>query len=197
MTASAFRTALVAALVVPSFAAAQAQHAHVHGQAFIDVAVENGQIEISLRATAHDLVGFERKPASPEEEAQVLDARKAVLDHARLWQFNAAARCVAEGPVLEVAGTGGTDGHDHGHNHNHGHGHHHDHAHDDADHAAHSDWSVRYRFRCAAPDALRAIDSGLFAVFPSLQSATVQLLDANGAREATLTASANRLTIAQ
>lgn len=193
MTASVFRAAVAAALVVPSFAAAQAQHAHVHGQAFIDVAVENGQIEISLRATAHDLVGFERKPATPEEEARVLDARKAVLDHARLWQFNAAARCVAEGPVLEVAGTGGEDGHDHGHDHDHDH----DHAHDHADHAAHSDWSVRYRFRCAAPDALRAIDSGLFTVFPSLQSATVQLLDASGAREATLTASANRLTIAQ
>ena len=175
--------ALIVALALPSVAAAQVQQAHVHGQAFVDVAVDGGLVEINLRATAQDLVGFERAAATPEEEAQVLAAQKAVLDHARLWQFNAAARCVAEGPVLEVAGTGGT--HDHDHDHAHG------------DHAAHADWTVRYRFRCAAPEALRAIDTGLFAAFPSLQSATVQVLDATGAREETLTASANRLTLSQ
>ena len=194
MTLRPLCIALFAAIAVPSFVAAQAQHAHVHGQAFVDVAVDAGVVEINLRATAQDLVGFERAAATPEEEAQVLAARKAVLDHARLWQFNAAARCVAEGPVLEVPGAG--EAHDHGHDHSHDHSHDHDHeGHDD--HVAHSDWTVRYRFRCAAPEALRAIDSGMFAVFPSLQSATVQVLDATGAREATLTASANRLTLVQ
>ncbi|MCZ8115829.1 DUF2796 domain-containing protein [Silanimonas sp.] len=180
------RAALIAALALPSVAAAQAQHAHVHGQAFVDVAVDGGLVEINLRATAQDLVGFERAAATPEEEAQVLAARKAVLDHARLWQFNAAARCVAEGPVLEVPGAGKAHDHDHSHDHE---------GHDD--HVAHSDWTVRYRFRCSAPEALSAIESGMFAVFPSLQSATVQVLDANGAREETLTASANRLALAQ
>jgi hypothetical protein len=192
MTVRPLCIALFAALAVPSFVAAQAQHAHVHGQAFVDVAVDAGVVEINLRATAQDLVGFERDAATPEEEAQVLAARKAVLDHARLWQFNAAARCVAEGPVLEVPGAG--EAHDHDHDHSHDHDHDHE-GHDD--HVAHSDWTVRYRFRCAAPEALRAIDSGMFAVFPSLQSATVQVLDATGAREETLTASANRLALAQ
>ena len=192
MTLRPLCIALFAALAVPSFVAAQAQHAHVHGQAFVDVAVDAGVVEINLRATAQDLVGFERAAATPEEEAQVLAARKAVLDHARLWQFNAAARCVAEGPVLEVPGAG--EAHDHDHDHDHDHSHDHE-GHDD--HVAHSDWTVRYRFRCSAPEALRAIESGMFAVFPSLQSATVQVLDATGAREETLTASANRLTLAQ
>ena len=186
MTIRSLRIALLAAMAVPSLAAAQAQHAHVHGQAFVDVAVDGGLVEIQLRATAQDLVGFERAAATPEEEAQVLAARKAVLDHARLWQFNAAARCVAEGPVLEVPGAGDAHAHDHDHHHDHDHG---------DDHAAHSDWTARYRFRCAAPEALRAIDSGMFAAFPSLQSATVQVLDATGAREETLTASAPRLVL--
>jgi len=178
MTVRPLCLALLAALALPSFAAAQAQHAHVHGQAFVDVAVDGGAVEIHLRATAQDLVGFERAAVTPEEEAQVEAARKAVLDHARLWRFSVAARCVAEGPVLEVPGTGGAHDHDHG------------------DHAVHADWTVRYRFRCAAPEALRAIDTGLFATFPSLQSATVQVLDASGAREETLTASAARLVFA-
>jgi hypothetical protein len=174
--------ALAAAMALPSIAVSQEQHAHVHGQAFVDVAVEGGAIEIRLRATAHDLVGFERKPANADEEAQLLAARKTALDHARLWQFSIAAQCVAEGPVLEAPGAAAEHDHDH------------DHGHDD--HAGHSDWAVRYRFRCASPASLRSIDTGLFAAFPSLQSATVQLLDANGAREATLTPGAARLSLA-
>lgn len=177
--------ALLAALAFPSFAPAQAQHAHVHGLAVVDVAVDGGEVEIRLRAPAQDLVGFERRAETPEDGAAVLAARKAVLDHGRLWRFSVAARCVAEGPVLEVPGATGADGHDHDPHHAHG-----------DDHAAHSDWSVRYRFRCAAPESLRAIDTGLFAAFPSLQSATVQLLDAGGARQETLSASRPRLTLA-
>lgn len=177
--------ALLLALSAASMTQAQVQHAHVHGQAFVDVAVDGGTVEIQLRATAHDLVGFERKAENAEEEAQVLAARKAVLDHARLWQFSVAARCVADGPVLEVPGAAG-DAHD---------DHDHEHDHEGHEHGGHSDWMVRYRIRCAAPQNLRSIDTGLFTAFPSLQSATVQLLDAAGAREVTLTASANRLSL--
>ena len=205
------RRLLAAAIVlaVPAIALSQTQHAHVHGQAFVDVAVDGEAVEITLRATAHDLVGFERKPETPDEEATVLAARKAVLDHGAIWQFSVAARCVAEGPVLEVPGAAaGHEPHDHGdHDHDHGHdheGHDHDHEGDDHDHeghdhdhAAHSDWQVRYRFRCAAPADLRSIDTGLFTAFPSLQSATVQLLDASGARELTLTPDARRLSLAR
>lgn len=208
--------AVAIALAAPTLALSQTQHAHVHGQAFVDVAVDGGTVEIHLRATAHDLVGFERKAETPEEQATVLAARKAVLDHGAIWQFSVAARCVADGPVLEVPGADAAhdhgdhdhdheghdhEGHDHqGHDHDHGDGHDHaDHGdtHDDHDHAAHSDWTVRYRFRCAAPAALRSIDTGLFTAFPSLQSATVQLLDAGGAREVTLTPATVRLSLAR
>lgn len=191
MSARHFLAAAIA-VALPSLAPAQTQHAHVHGQAFVDVAVEGGRVEVALRATAHDLVGFERKAETPEEEATVLAARKAVLDHGRIWQFSVAARCTAEGPVLDVPGAAaGEEHHDHDHDHSHDHD---EHAHDD--HAGHSDWTVRYRFRCAAPESLRSIDTGLFTAFPSLQSATVQLLDAGGAREVTLTPGAARLSLA-
>lgn len=190
---------LAAALAVPE-ASAQAQHAHVHGQAFADVAIEDGRVEIQLRATAHDLVGFERMPANAEEEARVLAARKAVLDHAALWQFSVAAACVAEAPVLEVSGAAGQDHDHHGHEHqsheHHDHEHHGHEGHDHKGHAGHSDWIVRYRFRCASPGALRSIDTGLFAAFPSLQSVTVQLIDARGARGETLTPAVRRIALA-
>jgi hypothetical protein len=186
-------------LALAAGAQAQVQHAHVHGQAFADVAIDGGSVEIQLRATAHDLVGFERAAANPEEEARVLAARKAVLDHAALWQFSIAAACVAEAPVLEVPDAKAHDhdhADDHGHDHDHDHDHSHDHDHEHDEGHQHADWTARYRFRCSNPAALRSIDTGLFAQFPSLQSVTVQLIDADGARGETLTPEARRLNLA-
>lgn len=215
MTVRPLCVALLAALAVPSTTVAQTQHAHVHGQAFVDVAVVGALVDIRLRATAHDLVGFERKAENAEEEAKIEAVRQTVLDHGRIWQFSIAAGCAADVPVIEMptdtrhdhAGhdQGGHDheGHDHdGHDHD-GHDHDHDHAdhdhgshdHGDHDHGGHADWLVSYRIRCATPQRLRSIDTGLFAAFPSLRSVTVQLLDAGGAREVTLTPDARRLSL--
>ena len=160
-------------------ALAQAGHAHVHGVARLDVAVDGGRVELRLTAAMQDLVGFERAPRDAEDEARLQAARKAVLDHARLWRFNAAARCIAEGPVLDVPGTASMDAHDH-HDHHEG---------------AHTDWTVRYRFQCAQPRALQAIDSGAFEVFPALETVEVQVVDGAGARAETLSAFARRIAV--
>jgi hypothetical protein len=162
-------------VALPQAAFTQSPQAHVHGLAHADVAVDGGAVDITLRATAHDLVGFERKATNPADEARWVAAQKAVLDPARLWRFTVAARCVAEAPVLDVSG---------GHDHEHGH-----------EHAAHADWQVRYRFRCDAPEALAAIATGVFEVFPSLQTLEVQFIDDGGARQVTLTAAAPRLVL--
>jgi hypothetical protein len=166
-------------------ALAQAGHAHVHGVARLDVAVDGGRVELRLTAAMQDLVGFERAPRDAEDEARLQAARKAVLDHARLWRFNAAARCIAEGPVLEVPGTASMEVHDH---HDHDHEHH-------GDGGEHADWSVRYRFQCAQPSALKAIDSGAFDVFPALETVEVQVVDGAGARAETLSAFARRIAV--
>jgi hypothetical protein len=171
--------ALALAAVFAAPLAAQQQHAHVHGLAHADIAVDGGKVEITLRATAYDLVGFERAARDEAEVAAINAARALMLDHARLWRFNVAAGCVAEAPVLEVpAATGSGHGHD-----DHGHGHEgHDH-----DHGGHVDWLARYRFDCARPDALRAIDVALFEAVPALQTLKVQLIDGAGARALELT----------
>ena len=157
---------------------AQPQVAHVHGVAHADVAIEGGRIEIVLRATAYDLVGFERTPADEAEKAKVQAARALLLDHARLWRFSVAARCVAQAPVLEVPAPEGMD-HDHDHGHDHGHDH-------DHDHGGHVDWQARYRFDCATPAALRTIDAAVFDAVAGVQTLEVQLIDATGARALTL-----------
>ena len=182
--------------------AAQQQHAHVHGLAHADIAVDGGKVEITVRATAYDLVGFERAARDEAEVAAINAARALMLDHARLWRFNVAAGCVAEAPVLEVpaatgSGHGGHDHDDHGHD-GHGHGHDdHAHGHDghSHDHGGHVDWLARYRFDCARPDALRAIDVALFEAVPALQTLKIQLIDGAGARALELTPAQARIAL--
>ncbi len=188
MRTSLLPLALAAALVGP-VAVAHEQHAHVHGLAHADVAIDGGRVEITLRATAYDLVGFERAPADEAEKAKLQAARALMLDHARLWRFSVAAGCVAQAPVLEVPASDGM-GHDHDHDHDHDHGHDHDH-----DHGGHVDWQARYRFDCATPAALRAIDVSVFEAVPALQTLEVQLIDAAGARALTLSPGQARIAL--
>lgn len=196
MTFRPLSAALVVALAIPSSVAAQTQHAHVHGLAYADVAVDGDAVTIQLRATAYDLVGFEREPRDDAERAKVQAARDAVLAHGTIWQFSVAAQCAAEPPLLDVPAS--AHDHDHeGHDHDHDHDHSHEHDHDHGEKGAHADWTVTYAIRCASPANLRSIDTGLFTAFPSLQTVRVQLLDAGGAREVTLTPDAKRLTLAR
>jgi hypothetical protein len=158
---------------------AQDQHAHVHGLAQLNLAVEGNTVSMELTATAYDLVGFERAPRDDAERARIADARRSLLDHATLWQFNAAAGCVAEAPVLAVPGAGD-----------------HDHDHEGHDYAGHSDWQVRYRFQCKNPAALRAIEIGAFKRFPSLETIDVQFLTAHGATALTVLSANPRIALA-
>ena len=168
---------LAAALLVAGAATGHAQKAHVHGLAWADVAVDGALIEISLRATAYDLVGFERAPRDADERAKVEGARALMLDHARLWHFNSAAGCVADAPVLEAPAEPAEASADSG--------------------SSHVDWQVRYRFTCANPQALMAIDAELFSALPSLETLQVQLLDGVGARGVELSPGSRRIDLSQ
>lgn len=182
--------ALAALLAAPL--AAHPQQAHVHGLAHADIAIEDGRVEITLRATAYDLVGFERAAVDAAEAARIQAARALMLDHARLWRFSVAAGCVAQAPVLEVPATEQAEGDEHGHGHSHDHEHGHDHDHE---HGGHVDWLARYRFDCARPEALRTIDVALFQAVPALQNLRVQLIDGSGARALELTPAQARIAL--
>lgn len=185
--------AALLSLPLATTALAHPQHVHVHGLAHADVAIEGGLVEIHLRATAYDLVGFERAARDDAERQRIEQAQRQLLEHAALWHFSAAASCVAETPVLEVPATPAAADHNHAHDHGDGHDHAHGDGHDH-DHA-HVDWQARYRFHCANPAALRAIDARLFVAIPSLQTLEVQLIDARGARALELTPAAVRITL--
>ena len=69
----AFAAALLAAApFLP--AEAQQQHAHVHGQIKLDVAVDGPTVVIDMASPLDNIVGFERAPKTDAEKKSVEDA---------------------------------------------------------------------------------------------------------------------------
>jgi hypothetical protein len=125
-------------LVVPSVHA-QA-HKHVHGEGRLDVAIEKDSIAFDLELPLDTVVGFEHAPQTTKEKAAFAEAHQTLQDAAVLFLPTAAAQCTVREAKAEMP--------------------------DFKD--AHADFDVSYRFQCANPAALKAIETTLFKRFPRL-----------------------------
>jgi hypothetical protein len=203
-------------LLLPGPAAAERRdhEAHVHGAAEMDVAALDGEVEISLRSPAMNIVGFEHEPRTGQQEQLLRESLEALRDGNTLFSFGDAACRLVD---AEVTRTGLDDGHghdedehEHGDDHGHDedeHGHDeddHDHGHDEDDHGhdesgrdheegAHSGIRSHYHFACEGRVA--RIDTRLFERFPRTESIRVQYLtdDTQGAQTLTPEAPGLRL----
>lgn len=174
--------------LAPLVLQADTRHAHAslashqHGAAELDVAVDGRDLLLEWRSPAANLLGFEHAPRSAVQRQRVTEVRAALGEGERLFGLPAAAACsLAEthldGALLATA----EEPHDH------------DHDHDQAG-AAHSDVKAAYRFVCAQPERLDALElAGLFARFPATETLRVQLIGPSGQRGAELSAAASRL----
>lgn len=133
------RFALLAALFIAL--PAWAAKAHVHGEGRLDVTIDKDTITLSLELPLDVAVGFERAPKNDKEKAALADVEKRLNDAATLWQPTPAANCTVQSVEVEMPKfTGGE----------------------------HADLDARYVYRCAAPAALKAIETGLFTQFKRL-----------------------------
>ncbi len=157
-------------------------HAHQHGIAKLDVAIDPRSVSLSLEMPLDSLVGFERAPRSPAERQKV-DAALARLKEAdALFRLDPAAGCSLQqaafsAPVLGVGkpatpaapATQGDDGH--------------------------GDLDADYVFACQDSARLGAIEVGLFKAFASLQKIDVQVATPKGQLKRQLTRQDPRLTL--
>lgn len=150
--------------------------AHEHGAAQLDAALEGSTLEIELRSPAMNLVGFEHAPVSETDRRKISAARTELEQPNGLFGLPAAAGCTLaktelESPLFE------------------GDAHEHEHEHDEDHEGQHSEIHARYRFECATPQALQALNlQGLFSTFPGTQKIQAQLIGPNGQRGAQLDA---------
>jgi hypothetical protein len=165
-------------------------HAHEHGVARLDVALEGKLLEVEMHSPAINLLGFEHFPKNSAEEARV-DAVRDLLEQPRnLFSLPAMAKCEAEHQAINSPLFGVAAG--------------------DVDHLAlhdedasadtmeqeHAEIHAHYQFKCAQPNALQSLDlSPLFRQFPGTRRIQVQLIGPKGQQGHELTRSQPRLPL--
>lgn len=171
-------TAIGLALAIVSIPAPGAG-AHVHGEGRLDVALEDGRIDLFLTAPLGDLRG------DGAGDAAALEARFGRAD--RFALTGAACRLLEHtaelAPVFTATWEDAEPGREGGHEHE-------DHA--EEDHSGHSDGYLSWTYLCdGEPERLRA---DLFAD-TTLVRVRVQAISATGVGGATLTAEADDLAL--
>ncbi|WP_422025932.1 zinc uptake protein ZrgA [Roseovarius sp.] len=196
--------------------------AHVHGVSTVEIAVEDGVLELDLRAPGMDIVGFEHEATSPGDKDAVEDAIRVFLSPEDIVTLPEGAGCRLTEVLAHLHSGGDDHGHDHGrageegHDHDHGEGEDHDHEHEheeggDHDHdsehvhadgedhahdrgAGHSEFHVRYRFTCEDGAALTSVGFPMFGQFENAGKIEVQYVTGTGAGAAELTRGSAVLT---
>lgn len=151
--------------------------AHVHGQANVDLAVDNGALELALTAPGMGVLDYERPPANEAERA-ALQRALTVLREGRWLTLPSAAQCTriradaqAEGFQPQTANTGSTT-------------------------HAHAGFTASLAYRCANPAALRVVVVTLPTVFPGLREVIVNTATAAGQGRSIVTPDNLRVVLA-
>lgn len=177
-----------AGLLCSQVALAQ-QHAHVHGQAQLDVAIDPHTIAVTLWTPLDNLLGFERAPRTPAEQQQVTTLLTQLQAADALLQPDPQAQCTLQTVELEselLARTGHLPSSRNGHSQEH------EHAHDEAPHA---DITVHLLFDCAPASRARFIDVQGLAQFARLQQLQVQVAGPQGQFQRNMQAPFSRLSL--
>ena len=147
--------------------AAAQQKAHVHGVVTLDVAVEGSSLSVHLEAPADSLLGFEHRPRTAAQKQAVAQMQQRLRDAAPWLRPSTEAACQLREATVESAlfepaaqGKAAEDGH--------------------------ADIDADYRFECRQPQALVALELGLFEAFPRMQRIEVQMAGPKAQAKATL-----------
>lgn len=144
-------------------------HAHEHGTATLDVAVDASQLAVKFRSPAMNLLGFEHRPRSAQDNAAVTRAMGWLRDPAAQFQPSSDAGCrIVSSEVTPP----------------------------DWQHSSeHSEFAASYEFTCQRPAALRQLDVRLLQQLAEHVKIAVQVASPEGQHSAVLTHSNTRLVL--
>lgn len=134
-------------LTIPGTPVAAPGHAHVHGQAQLEVSLDSARLSLLFQIPMEAIVGFERAPRNDEERAR-LDRAIELLRAPGLFRPSPDAQCKAEAPTLTWSSGGPT-------------------ALPPED--SHTDLRLSLAFDCAEPSRLGAVEVGAFDAFSRLR----------------------------
>jgi hypothetical protein len=144
-------------------------HAHEHGVATLDIAIDGAQLALRFHSPAMNLLGFEHPPRSAQDDAAVSRAVRWLSDPAAQFQPSADAGCrLAKSEVTPPDWKYSTE---------------------------HSDFAAAYEFSCRQPAALQHLDVRLLQHLDAGMKIEVQIASREGQHGAELTRSNTRLAL--
>ncbi|WP_372525677.1 DUF2796 domain-containing protein [Piscinibacter sp.] len=171
----AIRT-LATTLLMGSAAAYAAGHAHVHGVAKLDIAVEANSLTVLLESPLDNLLGFERAPRTDAERRQADAAITKLRSAAAMFGIDPAAQC--KPAHVELSSSALKLGHPDPKEQQEG----------------HADIDGSFEFKCADASKAAYIDVGLFD-FARLQRLEVQVATPHGQFRRDLKRPARRIVL--
>jgi len=151
--------AITFALALPVMAQdLHAHHAHLHGVAKLEVAVEGGSLSLHLESPLEGVLGFEHAPRNDQERAAVAEMRKKLADGGKLFAPTTAAQCTlksvqVEAPTLDASQSTASE---------------------------HGDLDADFLFTCAQPARLTGVEVRLFQAFPKLRRIDAEVVSDKG-----------------
>jgi len=186
---------LIATCALPAVTlAADSLGAHEHGQAQLQMALENSGIEIIFTSPAYNLAGFEHQARTEDEKKRLADITH-WLETTPLINTETGACNVAATTVQLGGETQSHDDHNH-HEESHDEHNHHDKNHED-DEATHRDYEVTQQLTCKEMDAGEIFTSPLPGRFPELQELTIEWVDPTGQGSTLITPSSPSFTLSE
>ena len=166
--------------------------AHVHGEASLNLVLDDHSLFIEFKSPAYNLVGFEHEPKNQTQLKQVRDTLSLLSVPKKVFGISSQAGCLIQSVSVttSMAGVGkhpvGYEDEHHEDEH-HEDEHHEDEHHEDEHHEqsdgvptneeSHSEFKANYSMECDEPQTLRTVEFKLFNEFSGLKSVQVQWIN--------------------
>ncbi len=141
---------------------------HEHGTATLGIAVDGESVTLELDGPAGNFVGFEHRPANPEQTAALARTLNLLRNGASLFLMPPGARCRLQSAAVSPPEYG-ADGH--------------------------ANLDAFWEFRCGSPAALNWIEARLFTAFPGTEKVAVSIVAAAGQKAVVLTPGTTRVLL--
>lgn len=147
-------------------------HAHEHGVAKLDIAVEHNELHIRLNTPAANIIGFEHAPRTSEQKRRLKQAFSQLAKGNTL--FYATGNSTCDKQIQTSIESPFSSDHD-SHQHHDEHEHHKEHDHH-AEEEKHADIVASWKLACSDSKAIQGIKTRLFEYFPALKRLQVQYI---------------------
>jgi len=156
---------------------------HQHGTAHFDMVLEPPTLLMSISSPLANLVGFEHRPQTPEQEARLLALQQQMQKPETLVTLPAAADCSLSRVLLQNPFPDNSHNHDHAH------------TADEHSHEHHAELMAEYHYVCARPEHLDQVELPLIQLYPGIEQLRFQFIAADRQHRVDLQAPQNSIRL--